>query len=163
MKAWLWTLGVLGVLGGGYVAAAHLSGGAFPTPGIAVGGPRGELRRTSLRFWEDIQFKDFRRAARYHAPEVQETVDIPFLLQRLFQVKPEALDVMHYEVVFADLDSSGDRGRVKNRVKVKVLADGTIREQEVMLYFERADARSPFYMKLEDSLRNQEAQQGKKN
>lgn len=163
MKKLIYALAVVVILAGSYLAAAHFSGAAFPTPGIDVGGARGELRRTSLKFWEDIQFKDFKRAARYHAPELQETVDIPFLLQRLFQVKPESLDIMHYEIMFADIDSSGNRGRVKSRVKVKELSRGEIRDQEVMLYYERADAHSPFYMKLEDSLRNQEATSGKKN
>jgi hypothetical protein len=163
VKKFLYAFAVLGILLGGYVGAAHFSGGSFPTPGLDVGGSRGLLRRTSLKFWEDIQFKDFKRAARYHSPELQETVDIPFLLQRLFFVKPEALDIMNYEVMFADMDTSGNRGRVKSRIKVKDLSRGEIRDQEVMLYYERADARAPFYMKLEDSLRNQEATSGKKN
>ena len=162
MKRALVAVVVLMLLGGGYVAAAHLSGGAFPVPGLKLGGDRGIMRRAALQFWEDIQFKDFKKAASYHAPELQDTVDIPYLLQRLFAVKPEALDIMTYEVVFVDVDSSGNRGRVKTRTKVKYLASGEIREQELMLYFDRADARSPWFMKLEDSLRQLESTPGKK-
>ena len=51
---------------------------------------------------------------------------------------------MSYEVVLADIDSTGDRGRVKTRVKVKILVDEKIREKEVMLYFHRQDAASPW-------------------
>lgn len=161
MKKWLILLGVLLAAALGYLGLAHLSGGAYPTPGIPVGGDLGELRRTSMTFWEDIQFKDFDRAATYHSPEKQESVDIPFLIQRLFAVKPEALDVMSYEIVLADIDSTGNRGRVKTRVKVKILVDEKIREKEVMLYFHRADAASPWYMELEDSLREVKADQEK--
>lgn len=147
----------------GYVAAAHFSGGAFPTPGLQVGGERGELRRQATSFLEDIQFKDFATAASYHAPEKRDEVDIPFLLQRLFQVKPEALDIMSYEVVFADIDSTGNRGRVKTRVKVKELIRSDIRDQEIIFYFYRESGAAPWFMKLEDSLRNMEAEKGKKS
>ena len=143
----------LAILFGGYLAAAHFSGGAFPTLGLALGGDRGLLRRIALDFMEDVQFKDFERAASYHAPELIETVDIPFLIQRLFAVKPEALDIMDYEVVFADIDSSDMRARVKLRVRAKLLASERIDERELILYFHRDAPGAPWYMKLEDSLR----------
>lgn len=98
---------------------------------------------------EDVQFKDFVSAASYHAPELIETVDIPFLIQRLFAVKPEALDIMDYEIVFAELDPSGLRARVK----AKLLLDERIEERELVLYFYRDSPSDPWYMKLEDSFR----------
>lgn len=153
MKKALAALLLIAALSSGYLAVAHLSGGAFWTMGLALGGDRGALRRIALEFLEDIQFKDFVSAAAYHAPELVETVDIPFLLQRLFQVRPEALDIMDYEVVFADIDSSGLRARVKVRVKAKLLLDERIDEREVVLYFYRDAVGAPWYMKLEDSLR----------
>ena len=73
--------------------------------GLALGGDRGDLRRIALSFLEDLEFKDFESAALYHAPGVRDSVDIPFLIQRLFTVRPEALEVMDYDVVFAELDS----------------------------------------------------------
>ena len=45
MKRALVVIFVLLALVGGYFGAAHLSGGAYPTPGLEVGGDRGELRR----------------------------------------------------------------------------------------------------------------------
>jgi len=153
MKKALTALLVLTLLTGGYLGVAHLSGGAFWTLGLALGGDQGALRRLALDFLEDIQFKDFESAARYHAPDLIETVDIPFLIQRLFAVRPEALDFMDYEVVFADIDSSDLRARVKVRVKAKLLLDERIEERELILYFDRDSAASPWYMKLEDSLR----------
>jgi hypothetical protein len=153
MKKALTILLVLACLSGGYLAVAHLSGGAFWTMGLALGGDRGALRRLALNFLEDIQFKDFVSAASYHAPDLIETVDIPFLIQRLFAVKPEALDIMDFEVVFVDIDSSGLRARVKARVKVKFLVNELMEERELVLYFHRDSVDDPWYMKLEDSLR----------
>jgi len=155
-------LGLL-VAAGGYLGVAHLSGGAFPTPGLPIGGDAGELRRISLSFWEDIQFKDFDKAASYHPPELQESVDIPFLLQRLFVVRPEALDILEYEVVMVDIDSTGDRARVRTRLKVKELARGKIQEKQVMLYFRREAETDPWTMRLEDSLRSLDADEDKKH
>lgn len=153
MKKALTALLVLAVLLGGYLGVAHLSGGAFSTLGLALGGDRGELRRMALAFLEDIQFKDFESAASYHAPDIRDSVDIPYLIQRLFTVRPEALDIMGYDVVFAEVDSGGLRARVKLRVKVKLLMNALIEEREIMLYFQRDSVDDPWYMKLEDSLR----------
>ncbi len=153
MKKAVTALLVLALLLGGYLAVAHASGGAFSTLGLVLGGDRAELRRMALAFLEDIQFKDFESAASYHAPDIIDSVDIPFLIQRLFAVKPEALDIMDYDIVFAELDSGGLRARVKLRVKVKLLLNALINEREVILYFQRDSLDDPWYMKLEDSLR----------
>lgn len=153
MKKVLTVLLLVAALLGGYLAVAHVSGGAFSTLGLALGGDRGALRRIALNFLEDVQFKDFVSAAGYHAPELIESVDIPFLLQRLFTVRPEALDLMDFGVVFADLDSSGLRARVKVRLKGKLLLDERMEERELILYFYRDSLDDPWYMKLEDSLR----------
>lgn len=150
-------------MGGGCLTAAHLSEAALPTLGLPLGGDCGHVRRLSLSFLEDIQFKDFEAAARYHSPKKRKTVDIPYLLWRLFAVKPEALAIMGYEVLFADLDSSKNRARVKVRVKVKELVQGKLRDQEIMLYFEREHRRAPWYMKLEDSLRQIDPDKGRKH
>ena len=163
MKRIIWSVAILLTLGGGYLGAAHLSGGAFPTLGLPLGGEAGTLRRTALSFWEDIQFKDFEAAAGYHAPELQDTVDIPFLLQRIFAVKPEMLDIMEYEIVMADIDRSGNRARIRTRLKVKDLVRSQTYEKQVMLYFSREDSSSPWYMRLEDSLRRDEAEEDKKH
>ena len=92
MKKAVTALLLIGALLGGYLGVAHISGAAFPTLGLMLGGDRGLLRRVAMEFMEDIQFKDFVAAASYHAPDLIETVDIPFLIQRLFAVKPEALE-----------------------------------------------------------------------
>ncbi len=163
MKKAVTALLVLTLLGGGYLGVAHVSGGAFWTLGLALGGDRGALRRLALSFLEDIQFKDFVSAASYHAPDIRDSVDIPFLIQRLFTVRPEALDIMDYDVAFAEIDSGGLRARVKLRVKVNLLMNARIQEQEVILYFERDSVDDPWYMKLEDSLRQLSPDSTKRN
>ena len=130
---------------------------------MALGGDRGALRRIALSFLEDIQFKDFVSAADYHAPDLRDSVDIPFLIQRLFTVRPEALDIMDYDVVFAEIDSGGLRARVKLRVKVKLLLNALIKERDVILYFQRDSVDDPWYMKLEDSLRQLSPDSTKQN
>lgn len=153
MKKAVSLLMITAALLGGYLGVAHLSGAAFSTLGLPLGGDRGELRRMAMDFMEDVQFKDFVSAASYHAPELVETVDIPYLIQRLFAVKPEALDIMDYEIVFAELDRSDLRARVKMRVRAKLLVQEQIAERELILYFYRDSTDDPWYMKLEDSLR----------
>ena len=153
MKKGLIAIGILVVLMGGYLTMAHFSGGAFPTFGVRVGGERAKLRSITLQFIEDIKFKDFQKAASYHPPDKQESLDIPFLLERIFMLKPEAIDIMKYEIVFAELDSSTLRGRVKARIKCKDLIRNAVKEKDIIFFYHRSDLKSPWYMVLESSLR----------
>jgi len=157
-------LGVfLSLLPIGYLGMAHFSGGAYSTLGLPLGGDRGELRDMTLSFLEDIQFKDFEKAASYHEPSIQAEVDIPFLLERIFMLKPEAMDIMEYEIVFAELDSTELRGRVKARIKCKDLIRNNTRNQEVIYFYHRDSLDSPWYMVLESSLREQKGDKDKKH
>lgn len=146
-------VGMLGIIGvGGYLSVAHLSGGAFPTFGLPLGGEAAELRGTTLAFWEDIRFKDFEHAATYHAPEVQEELDLPRLMERLFLIKPEALDIVEAEIVYAEVDSTELRARVMSRLVVKDLTRGRLKEQEILLFYERESLDAPWFMNLHSSL-----------
>lgn len=162
MKKYLILFGVLllGVVG--YLGAAHFSGGQYYDFGLQLGGDTGQLRRNTLSFWEDVQFKDFDSAAEYHEEHLQDTVDIPYLLERIFLVKPEFLDILSYEIVFIDVDSSGMRARVKCRVKVKDLLKEKTRDQEFIFYYYKNAEDGPWYMKLESSLHTLEGDSNKK-
>ena len=162
-KRWLIVVCAVLVLGGAYVLAAHLSGGALPSGCLAVGGDKAWLRKTTLRFWEDIQFKDFKSAAKYHDPTVQEDVDIPYLLQRLFLERPEAIEIMEYEVIAVDIDSTKLRSRVKARVKARRLVAKRIDQMDVLFYYKRKSETAPWYMDFENSLRKVEYDPGKKH
>jgi hypothetical protein len=154
MKKYLYFLLFLLFVGGGYLAGAHFSGGAWYTFGLPLGGEKGWLRETTTAFWEDIQFKDFKKAAQYHTPDKQDTVDIPYLLERMFLLKPELMDIMDYEIQFVDIDSTGLRARTKTRVHFKDLLNKDIRNQEILLYFHRNSMEEPWFMELESSLRD---------
>jgi hypothetical protein len=60
---------------------------------------------------------------------------------------------MDYEVVFAEVDSSGLRARVRVRVTAKLLLNERIEDRELILYFYRDSEVDHWYMRLEDSLR----------
>lgn len=108
------------------------------------------IREKSLSFMEDLKYKDFQKAATYHSPEDQKNVDIPKLIERMFLVKPEQLDVMEYRILDADFDSSGQRARVKVKAKIHVLNTSEIRNPEIILYYhKKADQ---WYMELQSSL-----------
>jgi len=162
MKKWLIGIGVIIAVMGGYIAMAHFSGGSFPTLGLPIGGDRAYLRSTTMKFIEDIKFKDFEKAASYHHPDKQDNLDIPFYLERLFLIKPEALDVMGYEIVFVEMDSTNLRGRVKARIKCKNLVRENIHEKEVIFFYHRASINDPWYMVLESSIRRIEKKKDKK-
>lgn len=108
------------------------------------------LRNLTIDFLEDIKFKDFDKAASYHTKEDQETVDIPHLIERIFQIKPELLDIMKYEITGVDIDRRATRARVKTHTTVKVLNTEELKEPDIIFYWQKIDGH--WYMKLESSL-----------
>lgn len=110
-----------------------------------------QLETMSKKFLEDIQFKDFEKAASYHSREDRKKVDIPRLIERMFGIKHETLDIMRFEVVKVQIDSTGQRARVKTKTVVKVLNTSEIKEPEVMLYYFK-DPAEGWVMDLESSL-----------
>jgi hypothetical protein len=122
----------------------------FGTLQFAFSKEKAILRDLSTAFLEDIQFKDFDKASSYHSEEDQQEVDIADLIERMFQIKPELLDIMKYEITDIDIDNSGTRARVKTHTTVKVLNTDEMREPDVILYWHKIGDR--WYMKLESSL-----------
>lgn len=108
----------------------------------------GELARS---FLEDIKFKDFKAAAQYSTPEEREKVDIPKLIERLFKVKPELLQIDNIELVAADVDSTGRRARTKLKTDLKVLNTKELRHPEVLLYWKKGE-QGQWFMDLASSL-----------
>lgn len=112
---------------------------------------RKTLESLAMSFMEDIQFKDFDKAASYHHPDDRAKQDIPLLIERIFQIKPEMLDIMNFSILDTQMDSSQKRGRVKVKTKVHRLNTDDFRDVELMLYFHNQDGK--WYMELESSLR----------
>lgn len=104
----------------------------------------------SLSFMEDIRYKDFDASAQYSLPEQRGKYDLAALVEGLFKVKPEFLDVQSYEVLSTDLDSQGERARVHMKANVKLLNTDELREPELILYFKKQSGE--WYMDYATSL-----------
>lgn len=102
------------------------------------------------KFMEDIQYKDFKAAANLSSPEDREKADIPKLIERLFAIKPEQLDINKIELLSSEVDSTGERARTKLGTDVKVLNTSELRHPEIMLYWKKRDGH--WYMDLQSSL-----------
>ena len=110
------------------------------------------IETQTLNFLEDLRFKDFEKAATYHSPSDQEKVDIPQLIEDVFYIKPEFLDIMRYEITKVELDSTGTRGRVTTHTVAKALNADEIKDLDIIFYWSQ-DAKGQWYMRLESSLR----------
>lgn len=109
------------------------------------------VNETTLAFMEDIKFKDFKKAATYHHPDDQKEADIPKLIERLFRIKPELLDIVEYSILETSLDSSKKRAKVKLTAKVHMLNSDKIKNLEMIIYYHKKGEK--WYMELESSLR----------
>ena len=119
--------------------------------GVLLNGETRKLAQQSQKFIEDIKFKDFKAAAEHSSPEDRESADIPKLIEKLFQVKPEFLEINQVQVLSADLDSTKQRARVKMQADVKLLNTNELRKPELMLYWKKAPG-GQWYMDLASSL-----------
>ena len=108
------------------------------------------LKQKSERFWECVKFKEFGEAAQFHHPDEQKLANIPKLIEDLFKVPPEQLDIQEVYVKFAEIDTSGILGKVKTQCTVHVLNSKEIRNPEVMLYWKKVQGR--WYLKLRSTL-----------
>ncbi|MEQ8191110.1 MAG: hypothetical protein ABRQ39_24310 [Candidatus Eremiobacterota bacterium] len=118
---------------------------------LAINQDKDILSSKIMSFLEDIEYKDFKKAATYHNTEDQKNVDISKLIEEKFFVKPEFLDIMKYEVKEIEIDSSGKRSKVKTRTIFKVLNTGEVKDMDMIFYFQKADDGN-WYMQLKSSL-----------
>lgn len=137
MKWFISIIVVILLVVGGYFAAAHFSGGALPTFGIAIGGEKSKLRSVVLKFWEDVKFRDLRSAANYLPQAQRDPAKVIGFLTQIFKTPSEALDLINYKVEVLELDSTELRGRVKMRLTANNLASGEAVDVETMLFFYR--------------------------
>lgn len=104
------------------------------------------LEDLASRFLTDLKFKDFEQAAKYHTVLEQAKVDIPVLIERLFQVKPEFLNIRDFQVVRVELDPDGKRARTIFKSNVEFLntaeGDNPNKEKQVegILYWHKRPA-----------------------
>jgi hypothetical protein len=110
-----------------------------------------QMEKMCLAFMEDIQFKDFQKAASYHSVEDRKKADVPAEIQHWFGIRHETLNIMRYDIVKISFDSSGKRCRVLVHTVFKVLNANEIRELEIMLYWFK-DPAEGWVMDLDSSL-----------
>ncbi len=108
------------------------------------------LKKKSERFWECVKFKEFGEAAQFHHPDEQKQANIPDLIENLFKVPPEQLDIQEVYVKFAEIDSSGVLGKTKTQTTVHVLNANKTKNPEVMLYWKKL--KGQWYLKLRSTL-----------
>lgn len=105
------------------------------------------LEEQAWKFLEDLKYKDFSKAAGYHNFADRKKADIPKLIERLFAIKPEQLDLRDYKITGVDLDEDGMRARTHFHATYVVLnsargEDGKNEEREMegILYWHRRPA-----------------------
>ena len=151
MRKFLVALVLLVVAGGAFLALSQGPAQKAPLGLLLSGADTQQVAKLSQAFLEDIQFKDFKAASQYSSPEDREKADIPRLIERLFQVKPEVLDITNIQLLSADLDSSKKRAKVKLGTDVKLLNTNELRHPEVILYWKKQPG-GQWYMDLASSL-----------
>ena len=120
--------------------------------GVAWNTQKAELEQLAASFLEDVQFKDFDKAAKYHTFTDQGKADLPKLIERLFQVKPEQLNISNIQITRVDLDSAGKRARTFFKANTELLnsaqnpreEQNREREVEGILYWHKRPLREAF-------------------
>lgn len=110
-----------------------------------------DLLETKARgFLQDIQFKDFAHAAQFHSLADQAQADIPKKIEKKFLVKPELLDIRHFEILRIDVSPDGNRAKAIATITVRFLGNGKTRDFETVLYWKKEEGQ--WYLDLESSL-----------
>ncbi len=141
------------LLAAGITAVLTFDKYAFDLPGagrIVLWKDEDLIYRNTMRFLEDIRFKDFAHAALFSSDEDRARKDIPTLLEKKFVIKPEFLDISSCRVRKVELMETGKRAKAYCTVHVKALNTGREKDVELILYWKRKD--SGWYMDLQSSL-----------
>jgi len=108
------------------------------------------VKQQTERFFECVKFKEFDEASNYHNEVDREAANIPKMIEDLFKVPPEYLDIQDIYVLFADIDSGGQLAKSKTRCVVHLLNSDEIRKPEVILYWKKEG--DQWFLKLRSSL-----------
>lgn len=141
---------LLALAGGAFAVFMHGNRANAPL-GVLLNAQTREVTELGRQFMEAVQYKDFKAAAQLSPPEDREKADVPKLIERLFLVKPEQLQIDKVQLLTADVDTTGKRARTKFGTDVKLLNSAELRHPEVMLYWRKAQD-GKWYMDLASSL-----------
>jgi len=127
---------------------------------LAYNAVQAALAKHGARFLECIQYKNFDEAAGFHSKDDRKKANIPQLIERLFKVKPEFLDIRRIDVTRVTVDSAGSRARTYFRANVELLnslqnpkeqKERKERDVEGILYWKKQDGE--WRLDLQSSLR----------
>lgn len=110
------------------------------------------LAEESRQFMEALQFKDFKGASALSMPEHLKTYDMPMLIERLFQVKPEFLDIQKNKILSVEKDTTNKRAKVNIESEVKILNTNELKKPNVILYWKKMDD-GKWYLDLASSIK----------
>jgi hypothetical protein len=112
---------------------------------------RETVARMTNRFLDDVRFKDFAQAARYHTASDQAAANIPQLIESKFAIKPEQLDIQETRIDRIDVDPDGQRAKSVTTWHTKLLNTSEVRDVEAVVFWHKgSDGR--WYMQLRSSL-----------
>lgn len=161
LKKVLTIAAILAVLGGLALTARIPAGLGLSTLVGMLDEDKQKLIEQARAFLEAIQYKDFEKAASFHNEIDRAKADIPALIERLFKVKPELLNIRDLQVTGVDIDSTGTRARTFFNTNIEFLnslrnpkddPDRKQRDTEGVLYWQKNEA-GTWDLKLESSLR----------
>ena len=121
---------VLGILAAvlvlGAVALAGLQPWGFSLLGVefAWSPEYREVQQLGRQFMEDIEFKDWDRAASYHTWAEKQEADIPEQIRRLFGIKPEQLHIENVRLMGVDISEDEAKSLANSSEAVQRTLDG---------------------------------------
>jgi hypothetical protein len=118
--------------------------------GYSLNSDRNTVYNRMTDFLEDIQYKDFKKAATYHSPEDQKSANIPELIENKFLIKPELMDIREFQIQKIDIDRSGDRARAHTMAHIKLLNSSELKDVESIFFWHKVD--NVWYMQLKSSI-----------
>lgn len=118
-------------------------------PGVPQTDKQSVYKKT-WRFYEDIKYKAYDKAAKLHNTEDQKKADIPKLIEDLFKVPPEKVHITNIEITNVEIHSNGENASSKTSITAELLSIKQTQTREGLLYWRKENG--VWYMKLTSSL-----------
>lgn len=121
----------------GYFGYAHLSGGAVPTFGLPLGGQKAQVRKLCEVFFEDIKFKNTEKLEEFIDKSLNPEKLQDYLIE-IFDKNPKSLSIEKMIINSIEIDSQGQRARVKIKIIGNDLSQniGFEKNKIIFLYFD---------------------------
>ncbi len=111
---------------------------------------RYSLDTKAAKFLEFIQFKNFTEAATLHHPDERGSFDISTMIESKFKIKPELLDISHFEILRVDVSRDGKNAKTVFKATMKIMNTKEVRDVEGVFYWRKQEGQ--WWMALRSSL-----------